>query len=434
MARPRKAEKQFAITSRSSKIAQPDRVEFVLPDFHERQFAIWHDESKYKVICAGRRSGKTKLAASKLSYEALMTGLPYAWVAPTMKNTIEAWRELQTIARQLRGLASVKQDEMLIEFPAVNGSDRRGSVQVISGVLPDNIRGSGLAGYILDEAAYADERLHKEVMMPMLADYDGWYWLISTPKGFNWFYRMFKWGQDEFAGHRSFRFTSRDNPFIAQGVIDTLERTMLPAAFKQEILAEFLDDALGVFRNVESCIAFDPPLDPETGHDYVMGVDWGRGHDYTAISVIDMATKREVFVDRFTGVGWSLQRGRVVAVAEKWRPVTVLAEKNSIGDANVEALQEELPSLSVVPFQMTQPEKKRLVEKLAFALERGDIGLYPDDAANDELRIYTQEISEKSGVIKYGAPAGAHDDTVVARMLAWSLVGEALGDPVILDW
>lgn len=419
--------------------AQP--VALQLTELHPKQLEIAHDPAKYKVVCAGRRAGKSKFACSHVTYHALTTQAPYWWVAPTFRNTQAAWRELTELAKQIPKIRIYK-DEFLIEFPKLDTARQSaGFVQVVSAADPDNMRSAGLAGVVYDEAAYGQERVWNEVLLPALLDYEkygyGWAMLISTPNGYNWFHRLYSKGERGEDGYKAFRFTSYDNPHLGatpetvKANVDKLRAVMTEQGFKQEILAEFIDDALGVFRGINACIYHDPPREPQGGHDYVMGVDWGRAHDYTAISVWDSTERREVYLDKFNQVGWQLQRGRVAQIAADWNVGFIKVEDNGIGAANVEELQME--GLPIYAVRMTNQEKKRLVEKLSLGIERADVGLLDDPAANDELRIYGAEVLP-SGMIRYTAPEGAHDDTVIARMLAYDAIGDDIGDPVILDW
>ncbi len=425
-------------------------IEFRFTHLHPKQQEIALDPAKYKVICAGRRAGKSKFACSHVTFHAITTQAPYWWVAPTFRNTQAAWRELVALATQNpKFKVRIFKDEYIIEFPKLDTSRASaGFVQVVSGADPDNMRSAGRAGVVYDEAAFGQERVWTEILLPSLMDYDGWAMLISTPNGFNWFYNVWLKAEREQDGYKAFRFTSYDNLYIGvtpedalagrvntpervRAIVDQRKQTMLERTFRQDILAEFIDDALGVFRGIDR-VKYRPEEDaPIDGHHYVMGVDWGRSHDYTAISVWDATERREVYLDRFNQIGWTLQRGRVAALFEKWRPSVIVCESNFTGEANIEELQKE--GLPVRAFRMTNEGKKQLVERLALAIERADCRLLDDEAANDELRTYGAEVLP-SGAIRYSAPQGGFDDTVVARMLAWSQVGEQVGHIMILDW
>jgi hypothetical protein len=424
----------FSETSRMQITNQT--IEFKLTPLLPWQQVVDASSAQVKVIRVGRRGGKSKYCGQKIALAALETQLPYAWFVPTFRNAKLAWVEMTELARQLGKHAKIFKDEFLIEFPKTRSNTlSAGYMQVISVADPDNTRGMKAAGVVCDEAAYIQERAYTQVIQPCLLDYDGWTLMPSTPCGYNWFHNQYLIGTRREEGYESFHFTSYDNtsiPNVARQ-LDRLKRLMTPDAFEQEIMAEFRADALSVFRHVVECIVHDdPPREPLPGHDYVMGVDWGRKHDYTAICIMDEHERREVVMEHFSGVGFGLQAGRIQALYELWRPHTVVAEENGIGMANVERLQDM--GLPVIAFKMQQASKKMLVEKLALATERIEIDLLADDWANGELQAFQETISAQTGNIKYGAPEGGHDDTVVARMLAWNLISEELGDPMVLEW
>lgn len=143
------------------------------------------------------------------------------------------------------------------------------------------------------------------------------------------------------------------------------EKTERERSFNQEYLAEFMEDSGSVFRN-----------DPGSGHRIVMAVDWGRDIDFTSVSVFNASTREQLFLDRFNQVGWAVQRGRLAALVEKYKPSIVLAEENSIGSVNIEALQAE--GIPVRGFTTTGKSKMPLIEKLALAIEKGNIKLLND--------------------------------------------------------
>ena len=78
-----------------------------------------------------------------------------------------------------------------------------------------------------------------------------------------------------------------------------------------------------------------------------------------------------VALDRFNQIGWSLQRNRLRALANHWKPKVIWAEINSIGEPNIEALIQE--GLPIRGFRTTAQSKPPLIEALALALERGSL-------------------------------------------------------------
>jgi len=121
-------------------------------------------------------------------------------------------------------------------------------------------------------------------------------------------------------------------------------------------------------------------------------------------------------LDRFSGVGWDLQRDRLKSLVQRWQPQIIWAEANSIGEPNIEALTRE--GLPVRPFFTTSKSKSPLIESLALAIERNDISLLDDPVLLGELANYSLQ-RLPSGAWRYSAPSGGHDDTVIATALAW---------------
>jgi len=126
--------------------------------------------------------------------------------------------------------------------------------------------------------------------------------------------------------------------------------------------------------------------------------------------------------DRFNQIVYSVQRDRLKALCERWQPSIILAEDNSIGAPNVQALQEE--GLPVVAFTTTSKSKGQLIRNLQLAFEREEIQWQADPVWTAELEAYEQKISPTTGRATFSAPEGMHDDTVVARALAAHAIGQ----------
>jgi hypothetical protein len=114
-----------------------------------------------------------------------------------------------------------------------------------------------------------------------------------------------------------------------------------------------------------------------------------------------------------------MQCERLKALAEQWQPVQIIAEQNSIGQPVIEQLTRE--GLAIQPFTTTNASKAQAIETLALAFERSDIRILNDPVLVSELTAYQAE-RLPSGQLRYGAPGGQHDDTVMALAMAWSAV------------
>jgi len=114
-----------------------------------------------------------------------------------------------------------------------------------------------------------------------------------------------------------------------------------------------------------------------------------------------------------------VQCERLKALCEQWQPVQIIAEQNSIGQVVIEQLTRE--GLRIQPFTTSNASKGQAIEALALAFERGDIRILNDPVLVSELVAYQAE-RLPSGLMRYGAPSGQHDDTVMALAMAWSAV------------
>jgi hypothetical protein len=292
-----------------------------------------------------------------------------------------------------------------------------GMIAIRSTHYPDNLRGEGLDYAVLDEAAFMQPDVWSEVVRPMLLEHKGGAMFLSTPFGRNWFWHLYQLGlhPDETDWH-SFHSKSWDNPYVPQDEIEAIRRTTSARVFREEYEAEFIEDAGQVFRGIREAATAPTDAVYNPLHRYYAGIDWGKDPDATAIVIMDATTNQMVALDRFNKIGWAAQRERVAILAKYWQPAVIWAEANSIGSPLIEALQNE--GLPVRPFMTTVRSKAPLIEALSLAIERGDMALLPDEVLLNELASYTLERLPGGGY-RYSAPAGLHDDTVIATALSW---------------
>jgi phage terminase large subunit-like protein len=381
-----------------------------LPMLRPDQARIAKHPAKIKVWAAGRRVGKTILGG-RLVMETLRQHGRAAWIAPTYKNTRPLWRWCVQVAAGEPRL-TVSTSERTIT------TDRGGFLGIYSGDNIDSIRGEAFHLAVLDEAAMLGPDAWTDAIMPTLADYDGDALLISTPKGHNWFWQ--EWLKSQADGKRMMAWQSptSDNPMPTIRKAAELARERVSSrTYEQEWLAEFVDDGGGVFRRVReaaTAVLQDARMD---GHQYIMGVDWGRTNDATVFTVIDATLQEVCAVDRMTDTDYRLQVGRLRALTERFDVAQIVAEANSMGGPLIEQLLDE--GLPVVAFTTSNASKGLIIDALALAFERGTLRI-PDDARLlGELQAYESE-RLPGGMIRYSAPDGMHDDYVMSLALAWS--------------
>ncbi len=373
--------------------------------YHEGQRRVIDERRRFNVIVCGRRWGKTALGVD-LAAEAAIEGKRVGWFAPNYKYLQEAWYGLVGICREhiARSSKTDKRIELMtggvIEFWTLEDEDAG--------------RSRAYHRVIIDEAAKAPnlEAAWTKAIRPTLSDYRGDAWFLSTPMGRNYFWQLSNRAHDS-DDWRTWSMPTSTNPHIDSREIEDARRDLPEAAFRQEYLAEFIDDAGLVFRKVRQA-TWVPPAKPEPGRRYVMGVDWAQAHDWTVLTVID-DLRRVVAVDRFNQIAWDVQRGRLRAMADYWHVMEIWAEANSIGGPNIEALQAE--GLPVRGFTTTSESKQQLMVALQLAFERGDIRIPDDPVLIAELEAF-EATRLPSGRWRYEAPSGMHDDTVISLALA----------------
>ena len=382
-----------------------------LPKLRSDQLAIARHPAKTKVLSMGRRWGKTVLGGTVCG-NALAQHGRVAWIAPTYKNTRPMWRWLlmATAADVKAGRMGVSRSDRTIE------TTRGGFLGIFSGDNIDSVRGEAFHLVVVDEAARIPETAWSDAIMPTLADYGGDAILISTPKGKNWFHNEWMRGvdsNDEIASWRA-PTSANPNPNIKRAF--QLVKDRVPEdTYRQEWLAEFVDGG-AVFRNIKACMNA-PATTPEAhqGHTLIAGIDWGKQNDFTCISIGCRDCKCEVAKDRFNQIDYVFQRDRLKAIHEKWRPAAILCELNSIGQPNFEMLQRD--GLPVHGFTTTAATKPPLIENMALSFERAEWQFQQDNVWTMELEAFERTVSSTTGRSSYSAPAGAHDDTVIARAL-----------------
>jgi len=360
-----------------------------------------------------------------IAVEEAINGKRILWGAPTFDQVRIGWQETR---HGVGTAAKFTVQRMMAEFPS------GGAIIYRSLDNPDNARGHTADGVVIDEVGDVKDAAWYEVLRPMLIDTDGWLWAIGTPKGKNWFWREHVNAKDRDdsqtwqvptlgVGFQDGQIVRRkhplENPNIAFNEIEQLWYTTPQRIFEQEILAEFTDEGGGVFRRISEAATAQERDEAEPDHSYVFGVDWGKHLDFTVVSVLDMTEKRQVKLDRYNKIDYLTQVGRLEALYRRFHPRQIIAERNSMGEPLIEQLRRM--GLPVQPFTTTNASKQEAIDALSLAFERSELAILPDSTQISELQAF-EATRLPSGMLRYSAPDGMHDDTVIALALAWQAV------------
>lgn len=396
-----------------------------LPRLRPDQLAIVKHPAKRKNVAAGRRFGKTVLGGVVVANVLRQHGKA-AWVVPTYKNSRPLWRWISSAFAPLAKAKLVnisKADQTII-------TNQGGFFAIYSEENIDSMRGEWFHVVVNDEAAKFKEESRYDVIEPTVADSDGEIIDISTPRGRNWFWREHQMGLDGGQDRATFHAPTRANPMPAiQKAYLRAQEVLSERSFRQEWDAEFLDESGGVFRKVRQAATAVRNRD-HLANTFVMGADFGKHNDFTVLTVIDANLRQMVDMERFNQIDYSVQRSRLKAMYERWKPISIVAERNSIGDPIIEQLQ--LEGLPVQPFTTTNSSKAQIIDGLALAFERDQIQIFDDPVLLNELMSYEME-RLPSGMLRYSAPDGSHDDCVMSLAMCWYGASQMVSSPELAN-
>ena len=375
---------------------------------HPGQLEVHNSEARFKVLSAGRRWGKTRLGVNECLDAASKGGRAW-WVSPSYKTSEVGWRPLRQIARKIPG-AEIRLVDRVVNFPG------GGFVAVRSADNPDSLRGEGLDYVVMDECAFMQREAWTEAIRPALSDRLGKALFISTPKGRNWFWEAYQRGVREEEGWQAWTFPTSSNPYIEPAEIEAAKRDLPEIIFRQEYLAEFIDDAGGVFRRVQEAAVLEPK-EYEEGKQYIAGVDVAASVDFTVVSVLDAESKEMVYLDRFNRVDYPVLIDRLESVYHRYSLTSMVVESNSIGRPVIDELVSR--GLNIVPFTTTSATKQAIIQSLQSAFENGLIRVLDEPVLVGELLSFESK-RNASGSFSYSAPDGMHDDCVMSLAIAWS--------------
>lgn len=420
-----------------------ERHDVYIPGRHQGHRLVRAEARRENWLDAGRRWRKTSFLAGLGLEDVARHGSRWIYTAPTYKQVRIAWDEIEKGAQ---GAFKLHKAEMWMECPW-----NEGTIRFFSLDNPDNARGYTADRVVIDEAADVNPDAWHKVLRPMLLSTHGTLWASGTPKGHNWFWREFRNAEERLrldpdadcafwriptlgARIESGRLVREPHPYENPTIsFPELKRIFEDGStpeqvFRQEYLAEFLADNAGVFLGVEGA-AFGVHLAPPYFGPFCrvyegafsIGVDWGRYEDFTVVVVQDVATRRVVDFWRVNQRSWDAIVRGVAAIYRRWRggrldnQVTVLVEHNSIGSPNLERLQ--LAGVPASGWTATNQTKAAIIESLQFDIEHRVVA-YPriQPLMNELMAFQSQRLP--SGLIRYAAPEGEHDDCVMALALS----------------
>lgn len=362
--------------------------------------------SKYHIVVLGRQTGKSLLAQNLVLYWTINNpNTTLLWVSPVYSQTTKVQKELYKALVETDIVESCNYSENILTFK--NGSE----IVFRSGERYDNIRGGTYDYCVMDECAFMKSEVWEEAVRPTLLIRGKKVLFLSTPKGKNWFYELYMRGlSEEYPQYKSYKGTSFENPYADQSEIEDARKTLPPNIFKQEYLAEFIDDGGEVFSNITNNTFSKYPI-PQGK--VFGGIDLGRQDDYSVLTIMD-SQGRVIDVYRNNQTEWSKMIDDMVSIIKKYNAITHI-EINSMGDVIYEQMKKRVNNLH--PFITNSKTKQEIIEGLIYDFNEGNIRIPSKELFPplfEELSMFSYEYSTKTRNIKYGSPNGFHDDCVMS--------------------
>jgi len=235
------------------------------------QLEVARDSHRFRIVCSGRRSGKSVLSRLVVLKWALENPGLYWIVSPSYRQAkMIHWRELQ---KEIPYGWIRSKNEVELSITLKNGS----VISLKGAENPDALRGVKLRGLVIDEIASIRnwEWLWPEVLRPTLTDYAAPVMFISTPKGYNHFYNLYQQGQGDDPQYKSWRFTSYDNPYVSKEELDNAKKELTEDTFAQEYLADFRKYTGLVYKEFQREIHVIEPFDIPESWSIYRGIDFG---------------------------------------------------------------------------------------------------------------------------------------------------------------
>lgn len=378
------------------------------------QKTVFADKTRFKIVAAGRRCGKSRLSAVTLLIEALNCpeGSSVMYVAPTMGQARSIiWELLHDLGRPVIKSSHVNN----LEITLLNGR----KILVRGADNPDSLRGVSLTYLVLDECAFIKQDVWEKILRAALSDQKGRALFISTPSGRNWFYDVFNLGQSgEDNEWKSWHFTTQDNETIDPKEIEAAKRTLSSFAFKQEYLSSFDTSGADVFKEHW----FKTGSEPQYGS-YFVAIDLAgfeevaknasaakKKLDESAIAIVKVTDDGDWFVHKVVHGRWDIRETAVniLKAIRDYEPIAVGIERGALKNAVLPYLNDLMRKNNIYAHiqDLTHGNKKkadRVIWALQGRMEHGRISFNEDEDWNelkDQLLMFPTN--------------GVHDDLVDA--------------------
>jgi len=371
---------------------------------------IHKKECQFLIARWSRQCGKTIFAEIMLIEYLCKPNTFNAYISPTFAQGKKVFAELVQLLEPTGIIKKANAADLKIE------TIYNSVLKFFSMESPTSIRGNTVSGLlVLDEAAFFPTQLpsgedpYYNVIFPIIKARKPKVLVISTPNGrTGCYYDLYLKAFNGEKGYYEITATIYDDDLISNEEIEELKKGYPPLAFAQEFEVQFLDNALTVFPNFESC--FDGNY---SGGKCWIGIDPSSvGEDNTILTVVN--EKNEVRQHKIDG-SLDSKYAQIAKLVNKYNPVATYIENNSIGEVMANEIKKQLVRKSnFYTFTTTNETKKQYISLIAVDIANNNIHFEEENKLlYSELSTFTFKLT-KGGNITYAARDGYHDDTVTS--------------------
>lgn len=396
-------------------------MEIILPKPYKAQLevlkACFDKETTYITLNGSRQVGKTVLCTiASLKWALETPGQCVMVVSPTDSQVKKVYKQILLMLEPMM---------FFIKSYKIQSGDseiifRNGSIILFRSALSDNtLRGYSNTHLILDECAFIKEETWNTILAPTLTVRGKKVLFCSTPKGNNFFARLYHKGLDMLTEYKSFKLTYHNNPFANLKFIKEQEEILPDEVFRQEYLGEFIDSA-GCFRNIND-ICVLKPTQPQPNEQYYIGVDIAFKGDYTVAICLNSKNEMVDYI-RFNNTEIVSLTTKLKDFFNKWKAKKILIESNNQGLPVIQTLRSQGVQ-NINEFATTGVSKPLMINQLIASVGKKEIKLINEEIIKSEFNAFVATLT-KTGNVKYEASYG-HDDIVMAVAITLECASKA---------
>lgn len=214
---------------------------------HPEQKKVVESDARFKIVRAGRRSGKTALETEDMSFESVSgKDRPIFYLAPTqLQARAIIWEALKT---RLAGIGKFNESRLEVKVPT---EDKGFSIITVAGwENRENFRGKKAWKIYFDELDTMQDFFigWQEIFRPALTDLKGSAMFSGTPKKENPNLRRLEKMAETDPDFESFHFGTESNPHISKAELIKAKAELDHDTYRQEFEAEYIDNAGSLFK------------------------------------------------------------------------------------------------------------------------------------------------------------------------------------------